>query len=479
MSSTQRFNKARGLLSGLRHLTVAVTCALSCGLQADTAAVERMAQALRLATVSYQDAKQIDYAQFDAFIALLRRNYPRVFSSLDIELISGYSLLIIWPGSDSTLNPVLFDAHYDVVPIEPGTAADWQHPPFAGVVDDGYLWGRGALDDKFAVITYLEAVERLLASGFTPARSLYFSLVHDEEIGGYQGAARVAEELQARKKKFAYMVGEGGMLLDQAELLDGQTMAMIALAEKTYVTLTLSCRGDGGHSSMPPANNAAARLAAAVARIHHNPLPAALAAPVTDMLNTLGALRGGFDGWMMRNQWASGWLLKKQMAKERSNNALVRSTAAVTMLHSGVKENVVPQQASATVNMRLLPGVQVADAVASIREIIDDEAIVVAVESWGQAPPVADIHAEGYQRIERAIQREFSDAAVVPGLLVATTDTRHYQALADNIYRFRAYRLPLSDAASIHATNERIAVQSFLQAIQFSEQLIRQVAEQD
>ncbi|MBT8149467.1 MAG: M20/M25/M40 family metallo-hydrolase [Gammaproteobacteria bacterium] len=442
---------------------------------ASKAAIERMAQALRIKTVSYQDPTQIDYVPFEAFLLFLRGSYPRVFANLKVEVFSSYSLLLHWPGSDASKLPVLFDAHYDVVPIEEGTAPAWQHPPFAGVVNGGYLWGRGAIDDKLAVIAYLEALEQLLAAGYQPARSLYFSLVHDEEIGGYQGAAVIARALQARAIEFAFVVGEGGLVLQDAELLGGSDMAMIALAEKTYVTLHLRCSGEGGHASMPPRNNAAARLAAAVARIHDNPAPAKLAPPVTDMLHEIGAQRGGLEGWLMRNTWLSGWWLKRKMASDRSNNALLRNTAAITVLRSGIKENVVPQQATAAVNLRLLPGVSVDDAVTYIKQTIDDAAIEVAVHSWGEGPPVANINGNGYQQIKRAIEHIYTGAAVVPGLMVATADTRHYQVLAQDVYRFRAYRLPLSDAAAVHGTNERLSVQSFSKAIAFSAELVREV----
>jgi carboxypeptidase PM20D1 len=102
-------------------------------------AVERMAQALRFRTISYQDRDRIDYGEFVRLNGFLRDSFPRVFSELAVEMVSEHSLLIQWPGSDPTLKPILFTAHTDVVPIEPGTEGDWQHPPFDGVVDDGYI----------------------------------------------------------------------------------------------------------------------------------------------------------------------------------------------------------------------------------------------------------------------------------------------------------------------------------------------------
>ena len=389
--------------------------------------VERMAEALRFETVSFQNVEKINYRAFTDFLVFIEQTYPRVFTSLSVERFSEYSLLLTWRGSQPELAPVLLDAHYDVVPIEQGTLRDWLHPPFAGVVADGYLWGRGALDDKMAVITSLEAIERLLTAGYTPARSLYFTIVHDEEIGGHQGAAVVASALHERGVKFAYMVGEGGIVLPDNPMLAGKSMALVGLAEKTYITLHLTAMGDGGHSSIPPRNNAAVRLARAVTKIHDNPFPVKLVKPVTDMLRVMGSEVGGLSGWLMRNQWLGAIPIAHQMAGDRTNNALVRSTSAVTMLDSGVKENVVPQQAHAVVNMRLLPGDNVDEVVASIVELIDDENIVVRLDSWGQSPPVADLNGEGYARISGAAAQVFPESLIVPGMLTATTDTRHYQ----------------------------------------------------
>ncbi len=438
--------------------------------------VERMAEALRFETVSFQNPDKINYQAFADFLAFIEQTYPRVFSTLSAERFSDYSLLLTWRGSQPELAPVLLDAHYDVVPIEQGTLQDWLHPPFAGVVADGYLWGRGALDDKMAVITSLEALERLLAAGYTPERTLYFSMVHDEEIGGHQGAAVVASALHERGVKFAYMVGEGGIVLPDNPMLAGKSMALVGLAEKTYITLHLTASGEGGHSSIPPRNNAAVSLARAVTKIHDNPLPVKLVEPVTDMLRVMGPEVGGLTGWLMRNQWLGAIPIAHQMAGDRTNNALVRSTSAVTMLDSGVKENVVPQKAHAVVNMRLLPGDKVDEVVASIVELIDDENIVVKLDSWGQSPPVADLNGEGYARISEAAARVFPESLIVPGMLTATTDTRHYQLVADEVYRFRAYRVSMSDSRSIHATNERLATDSLLRAIDFTEQLVLAVA---
>jgi carboxypeptidase PM20D1 len=179
---------------------------------AEASPAERLGEAVRIQTVSYQDKSQINYAEFERFHEFLRGTYPRVFGELDVEVVNDYSLLIRWPGSDSASQPILFTAHMDVVPIEPGTEQDWRHPAFDGVVADERIYGRGTLDDKEGLLSILEAAETLLAEGFVPRRAIVFAFGHDEEIGGKQGAGVIAERLRELGLHFEWMVDEGGML---------------------------------------------------------------------------------------------------------------------------------------------------------------------------------------------------------------------------------------------------------------------------
>ncbi|MBN7798324.1 M20/M25/M40 family metallo-hydrolase [Parahaliea mediterranea] len=425
-----------------------------------SATVRHLAEAIRIPTVSHQDRESIDYTQFQDFHRFLRDTYPLAHSRLQVDTIAGYSLLFTWPGSDPSLKPVLFDAHYDVVPVEPGTEQDWTYPAFEGRIADGYLWGRGALDDKASVIATLEALEQLLAGGYQPQRTLLFSFGHDEEIGGDDGARNISAHLKAKHGELEYMVAEGGLVLIDNPMLPGKSMAMINLAEKTYVTLTLSVSGEGGHSSMPVKDNAIVRLSRATAKLHDNPFEPRLISPISDMLEVLGAETGGFKGFAMRNQWLASPLLLSAMSEDRATQAMVRSTTAVTMFNAGVKENVIPQRAEAKVNFRLLPDTTVEALITSVRELIDDPAVDIAAEAWKTSPPVASMDTEAYRHLQTAINSVLPDALVVPGMLTATTDTPHYRELTPNIYRFHPFTVQMGDAGTIHGTDERISLDS-------------------
>ncbi|WP_116368134.1 M20/M25/M40 family metallo-hydrolase [Parahaliea mediterranea] len=435
-------------------------------------AADHLAAAIRLPTISHQDRSQIDYAPFDAFLRFASQSYPAVHRQLQRDIINHYSLLFTWPGSDPALAPVLFDAHYDVVPIEPGTEGDWRHPPFSGAIADGYIWGRGALDDKASVIATLEAMEQLVSSGYQPQRTLLFSFAHDEEIGGHEGAANIASHLASNNIELAYMIAEGGIIIEDNPQLPGRPMAMINLAEKTYATLTLTARGEGGHSSMPPKNNAIVTLSRALATLQDNPFEPELTAPVRLMLATLGEQEGGLKGFLMRNPWLGKPLLLSTMAEDRGTQGLVRSTTGITMFNAGVKENVVPQVAEAKVNFRLLPGTSVEQLIERVTRLIDNPDIEISSERWKASPPTANIDGPGYGVIRRAIADTAAQALPVPGMLMATTDTPHYRELAADIYRFHPITLKMEQADSVHGTNERISVDSIERAVLLSRALI-------
>ena len=448
----------------------------SASAQEHHSAVQHLAQAIRFETVSHQQQEKINYSAYANFKLFLKSTYPNVFSKLYVQEISQHSLLIQWTGTRAELKPVLFEAHYDVVPIEDGTIQDWKHPPFSGVIDNGYLWGRGSLDDKVSVIASLEAMETLLQEGYAPERTLLFAFGHDEEIGGKQGAKKIAQHLKQKNIELEYVIGEGGLLINDHPILPSSTVAMIALAEKSYLTLTLNAKGEGGHSSAPSQNSAVIRLAKAVTALDDNPFEAKLVSPVSEMLVAFAPHMGMVEGFLFNNQWLSESLLVSKLSEKPMSNPLVRTTTAVTMFNAGVKENVVSQQAQAKVNFRLLPGDTTEQVLERVTQLINDTSIEVVADSWGDSPKVANMKAEGYRRIQESIESELPDTIVTPGLLMATTDTRHYTQLTDNIYRFQPFTMHMDDSKTIHSTNERVSLEAIVNAVAISKRLIAAVA---
>jgi carboxypeptidase PM20D1 len=434
---------------------------------------EHLGQAVRFQTISYQDSDEIDYGEFARFHAFLREAYPRVFAELEVDVVNEYSLLLRWAGSDQEAQPILFTAHMDVVPIEPGTESDWQHPPFDGVLADGRIYGRGTLDDKQGMLGLLEAAETLLAEGFTPGRTIVMAFGHDEEISGKQGAAFLADRMRGLGLHFEWMVDEGGMLIADNPLLPGKPMAMVNIEEKGYLTLTLVATGDGGHSSNPPQVSTIGRLSAALVRIEQNPFPPRLVGPVEAMLESIAPHVGQPERFVFENLWLTGGIVADRMADDRMTMPFVRTTAALTMINAGVKENVVPQRAEAKVNFRLLPGDTPRMVVEHITALVDDPLIDISYDDWDNRPGVASYNGGGFEVIADAVEAVYPGVVVTPSLLTATTDTRHYIDLADNQYRFHGVMMTASQAKSIHGTNEYIDVDSYEKSIEVARNMMK------
>jgi carboxypeptidase PM20D1 len=441
--------------------------------EAGNTPAERLSQAVQFETVSFQDRSKINYKEFRRFHAFLRASYPLVFSQLAVETVNDYSLLIRWQGSEPDLAPILFTGHMDVVPIEPGTLEDWPYPPFSGVVADERIYGRGTLDDKEGVLSIMEAAESLLAEGFVPSRTLVFAFGHDEEISGEQGAGEIAERMRDLGLHFAWMVDEGGFLIADNPLVPDKSLAIVNIAEKGYLTLTLVATGEGGHSSRPPKISTIGRLSVALEKIEKNPFPTRMVEPVAAMLETIAPHVGQPTRFVFNNLWLTGGIVADQMSEDPLTNSFVRTTTALTMFNAGVKENVVPQRAEAKVNFRLLPGDTPDSVVERITALVDDPQIEISYDDWDDVPGVSDYEGGGFAVISEAVAAVYPKAVVVPSLLVASTDTRHYIDLADNQYRFQGMMIEASQGNSVHGTNEYIGVPSYEKSIEVARQMMK------
>jgi len=436
-----------------------------------TLALQRFSRAIQFRTISFEEQNQpTDHA---AFIAWVAQAYPRVHASLQREVV-GRSLLYTWRGSDPSLAPQLLMGHYDVVPVEPGTESRWEQPPFSGAVANGYVWGRGTLDDKVTVIAILEAAESLLAEGWRPRRTLLFSFGEDEELGGSRGAARIAKLLAARGVKLDAVLDEGGAIMTGA--IEGTTkpVALIGIAEKGLASIELSASGKGGHSSMPPPRTEVGAIAAAVDRVQNAPFRAGVRGAAAEMFRWLAPEVAFGPRIVLANLWLFEPLLALQAKESHSINAMLRTTIAPTIIGGGVKDNVIPAYARAVINFRTLPGDTIADVVAHVRRAIDDPHTRVRLfgEAW-EPSPVADPSAPQFQRVQRAVRAVDPDALVAPYLLMGATDSRHFEPLTRNVYRFVPLPLREPDLDRIHGTNERVAVSGYFDAIRFYRQLMR------
>lgn len=444
----------------------------------ESALARRLAGAIRLPTISHEDRARIDTLSFVELGTYLETQFPRVHQTLTRERVAGHSLLYRWTGADPGAAPLLFLAHLDVVPVEPGTEGQWQQPPFSGAIADGYIWGRGTLDDKASAVAWLEAVEALLASGFAPSRTLYFAFGHDEEVGGHEGAKAIAALLQSRGVEAEFVLDEGGAITQGIVAGIERPVASIMAAEKGYVSYRLRTRGAGGHSSMPPPQTAVGQLARAVARVQDHPLPARLGPPVTDMLDRLAPEMGLAQRVVVANRWLFEPLLLRLLARAPVTQAMTRTTTAPTMLRAGVKDNVLASEAEAVINFRLLPGDTLAGLEAHLRAVIDDAGVSLErLQGFdNEASPVSPTGTDAFRLLERSVQAVFPDAVVSTGLVVGGTDARHYQAVTRYRYNFLPVLLRPDDLARIHGTDERIGIEAYADMVRFYVRLLQNTA---
>lgn len=444
----------------------------------EMAAIERFAGALRHATVSHKDRSKVDFQAFEDFQAFLAQQFPRVFSEIPHERVDGYSLLFRWQGADESADPIMLLAHQDVVPVIPGTEREWTHPPFSGRVVDGYVWGRGAVDDKASVVGILEAVERLLAEDFNPPRTIYLAFGHDEEVGG-QGAKAIAQLLAGRGERLAFLLDEGGIIASGMVPGISSAVALIGPGEKGYASLRLTARGTGGHSSMPPQSTAAGKIARAVTRLESRPFPSDLGF-TREFIRHLGSDQPFMQRLVFANLWLFSPLAEKVLAADPLTNAGIRTTTAVTMLSGSVQDNVLPIEASAVVNFRILPGESIASVMDNIERIIDDPEISVTVPEGAFASdpsPVSPTESAGFAVLRSVIREVRPDVLVAPRLVVAATDSRHFSDIAENSYRFVGVQLEADEVSGVHGTNERVAAKSYMDAVRMYYRLILRAAE--
>jgi len=462
------------LRHGSRQLEVAALP--KAGVDAEAAA-QRLADAVRFRTVSSYDDPELNADAFVALKAHIEASFPAFHAAVKQEVVAGRSLLYTWQGSDISAKPIALLAHQDVVPIAPGTEPDWAVPPFAGVIKDGFVWGRGAWDDKGNLYAMLEAAEALIKAGLKPKRTIHFAFGHDEEVGGIRGAKAIAAALAARNVRLDFVIDEGLLISEGGIKGLDKPAALVGVAEKGYASLVLTAKATPGHSSMPPRDTAIGIMSAALAKLEANRLPMRIDGAVGDMFDTLAPEMNGINRAVLSNLWLFKPVLLGELSKSGPSEAMVRTTTALTIFNAGDKDNVLPGNASATVNFRLLPGDTEAGIIDHVRRTVANDRISIApLPGNREPPPVTSTAGPSYQLVNRTIREVFNDAVVAPGLMIAGTDSSHYTGIADNIFRFSPIRATTEDLKRFHGTNERLSVEGYADMIRFYRRLLEAAA---
>jgi carboxypeptidase PM20D1 len=438
------------------------------------AASKRLAEAIRFRTISnFLDPEQSADA-FRGLHAFMQASYPAFHAATKREVIGNFGLLYTWEGSDPKAAPIALLAHQDVVPIAPGTEGSWQAPPFDGVIRDGFIWGRGSWDDKGNLFSILEAVEQLVKEGFRPKRTIYFAFGQDEEVSGQRGAKQIATLLASRGIKLDFVLDEGLLVTDGILKGIDKPVALIGVAEKGYVTLTLNLSATPGHSSLPPRQSAIGMMSAALARLEDKQFPAEIRGTAREMFDTLAPEMNLTSRIVLSNLWLLKPVLQRELENSASTNAMMRTTTALTIFNAGNQDNVLPGKVDATVNFRLLPGETEAGVIDHVRHATANDKIVIEPRAGNtEPPPVTTTASPAYRALNRTIREIFPGVVVPPGLMVAATDSRHFAGVTDNIFRFSPVRATAEDLTRFHGTNERLGVENYADMIRFYRRLLQ------
>ncbi len=429
-------------------------------------ALANFSHILTFRTESTEDGQ--DHAvEFEKLHDYFRQAYPLIFSKLEYTPIGRYGMLFKWQGRDAALKPALYMAHQDVVPIAPGTEAAWQQPPYSGAISNGYVWGRGALDDKVSLAALFEALSTLIQNEYVPRRTTYFYFGDDEEIGG-KTAVKASEYFASRGIHFEYVIDEGGVITSGLIPNISKPVALIGVTEKAILNLKLSVDTVGGHSSLPTAYLAIGEMSQAISNILAHPPASDIVGPTRMFLETMVP----YQSFMFKACVANLWLCKPLLIRRLSDNplmaAMMHTTQAPTIFNAGIKTNVLPYHAEAIVNFRLAPFNSAESIISHVKSAINNQDIHVDRIDQSQPSLVSSTTGIGYQLLTSDLKAAYNnDIVVLPFVMTGGTDSRHFTAIADNVYRFLPVVVTQSDMVRFHGTNERYGTDAFIRMIRF------------
>ncbi len=439
---------------------------------------DHLSQAIQIKTVSNDDESKTDWSEFERFHDFLEQAYPLITKNLKREKISKASLLYEWTGKNKDIEPIAFLSHQDVVPISEGTEDDWEHPAFSGYNDGEFIWGRGSLDMKNHLICLMESIETLLEEGYQPERTIYLCFGHNEEVvaGENSGADMLMKALRDRGVKLDSIIDEGGAMLDAnvKGILKG-SLAGVGVAEKGYADFKLTLHAKGGHSSQPPKHTAIGKLAKAVRRLEGHQFKAKLLQFVKDLFPTVGKRMTYAGRFVFCNHIILRPLFKWVMTLIPPAASLVRTTTAVTMCSGSPAANVLPQNASVTVNFRIMPGESIASTKKHIEKVIKNKDIDIQYMKGKEPSIISPSDTKSFKTLEKLSMQINPENIVVPYLVMGGTDAYHYEPICNNIYRFAPFTVSTQLLLTTHSTNEHCPIVELGNGVRFFKQYIREM----
>ena len=434
------------------------------------AAINALATLVRCKTVSNVDHSLEDDTEFEKLIASLPSLYPRVFDVCSVQTLPDRALLFRWPGKQHK-DPTVLMAHYDVVPVD---ESKWDKPPFAAIIEDGVMWGRGTLDTKVTMNGVLSAANHLIAKGFQPENDIFFAFSGGEEVNG-KGALNIVNYFETHDIHPALVVDEGGAVVQNVFPGVKEPCGLIGIAEKGMMNVEYKTLSGGGHASSPPPNTPVDTLAKAILRVKEHPFQMHLTKPAAEMFDTLGR----HSSFALKILFANLWCFKPVLDLYcklcgGEINALVRTTTAFTMMEGSTARNVIPPEASIVSNMRLNPADSVASALAYLRKAVANGKVEVRVLESFEPSPISETGCSAWDKVASAVANTWEGCIVSPYLMVQCSDSRHYGRISNHVYRFSAADLTAEERKTIHGNNERIRLETVCKAVEFYIRLMKQ-----
>ena len=430
-------------------------------------AVSRFQEILKCQTISRKD-DSTNWAEFDNFLPTLKAQYPQVFAAVDCEAVNQYGILLKWKGKDSSLQPVILMAHHDVVPVE---GQDWKYPPFAAEIHDGNIYARGTVDTKCILGAVLEAMESLIAEGFVPERDIYFSTSNCEETSG-DTTPKMVEWFREKGIRPWFVLDEGGAILESMPMGIKNPFAMIGVSEKGLANVYVTVTSKAGHASTPSKNDASVKLVEALHKIQQNPFPATLTPALQEMLKCFSDYVSGGMKFVFTHLGLFGPVVKKVMEGNAETGAMVRTTAALTQLSGSDAINVLPEKASAGFSVRIAPQDSVASVIAHLQKVVGPD-VEIGYDDAQEPSPISDHNTKSYAYIKDCVAKVYPGVAAAPYVMNAATDSRHFAAICDEVYRFAGFVFSDEQRASIHSANEYMPVDSYLKGVDFYTEFLR------
>lgn len=410
-----------------------------------------------------------DLSKFYAFHDVLREQFPALFAACGFKDFDG-SILLHWKGKDSEALPILLMNHHDVVEA----TGDWTYPPFSGTIADGKVWGRGTLDTKGGLWAMMCAANELCQQGFVPARDVYFmSTCCEETTSG--GSDIISKALVERGIRFAMVLDEGGMILDEPIAGANGKFAMVGVGEKGYADLKFTARSAGGHASTPPKDSPLVRLGKFMAEADKAKIFDVKISPtVCATLKTLsGSMSGPVKMLLSHPKLFSPLLCRVMPSVSSSAGAMLKTTLAFTMAQGSGGRNVLPEQAYVIGNMRYSHHQGGDDSIAAITGLAAKYGIETEVIQRGFESGIADHNGKAFALVAEAVDKVFEGKiSTAPYIMNGASDSSYMSRVSDDCLRFAPFAISQAQLASVHAIDENVDVAALAPAVDFYKYVI-------